>query len=475
VFAAWSPNSKELAYASAQGVRFVRADGRGVAKGKWWHGWPKYDVVVSPDRRWVASLDADHIVIRDRRTGEGRVALAKRAFSLAWSPDSRALAYVEGTVGFTTAATGDIGVVTLSGRDRSVVHGRGQIESVAWTRPPARTKYRAPEKVNGVFAGGPIAHLAADGNRVAYASCLGVHAWTPGSGTATEVAAVPEWIRGTCLAPDQRDEIYDLAVAGERVAWGLKTSGLVFHWWLFQARTEQEAAPFELASGSDALGSNWFGAGSLAGSGGALLYSVWETATDAASGFPITAMTLFRATDGGCPCPAIEYGAVRQEFTRGAGLTPIAALDTDGSRIAALRYDHLAVYDISGRQLAALPVSPAAAQLAGDDVVVLVPNELRIYAPDGGLKRAWPVPSASVGRDCRYYSEPQCNTTVELTLQDAAGGFASYVFRDEVHVLRLNDGRDTVVAQGSEARFVDQGLVYADGARVRLVPWAALS
>jgi NADPH-dependent 2,4-dienoyl-CoA reductase/sulfur reductase-like enzyme len=43
-----------------------------------------------------------------------------------------------------------------------------------------------------------------------------------------------------------------------------------------------------------------------------------------------------------------------------------------------------------------------------------------------------------------------------------------------VHVVRLADGRDTVVGYGSEARFMNDGLVYADGARVRLIPFAQL-
>jgi hypothetical protein len=108
------------------------------------------------------------------------------------------------------------------------------------------------------------------------------------------------------------------------------------------------------------------------------------------------------------------------------------------------------------------------------EVVVLVPNELRIYAPSGGLRRSWPLPSASVGRDCSYYSEPQCVETAELKLQDATGALAAYVFHGEVHVLRLEDGRDSIVGQGSEARFMDDGLVYADGARVRVIPWVSL-
>ena len=45
---------------------------------------------------------------------------------------------------------------------------------------------------------------------------------------------------------------------------------------------------------------------------------------------------------------------------------------------------------------------------------------------------------------------------------------------DEVHLLRLADGADAPVEPGAHARFMDMGLVYADGSRVQLVPYAAL-
>jgi hypothetical protein len=48
-----------------------------------------------------------------------------------------------------------------------------------------------------------------------------------------------------------------------------------------------------------------------------------------------------------------------------------------------------------------------------------------------------------------------------LTLEDAAGGLVAYTLQGEVHVLRLSDGRDVVVAPGTRAQFVSTGLVYA--------------
>ncbi len=41
-------------------------------------------------------------------------------------------------------------------------------------------------------------------------------------------------------------------------------------------------------------------------------------------------------------------------------------------------------------------------------------------------------------------------------------------------MLRLTDGNDATIATGSYARFMDAGLVNADGARLNLVPFNQL-
>ena len=61
-----------------------------------------------------------------------------------------------------------------------------------------------------------------------------------------------------------------------------------------------------------------------------------------------------------------------------------------------------------------------------------------------------------------------------LRLEDASSGLAAYILDRQVHLLRLSDGADAVVAYGTIARFTDTGLVYADGARIHLVPFDRL-
>ena len=67
-----------------------------------------------------------------------------------------------------------------------------------------------------------------------------------------------------------------------------------------------------------------------------------------------------------------------------------------------------------------------------------------------------------------------CARPAPLTLGGLSRGLAAYVADGQVHVLRLADGADRVVGPGTLARFMDAGLVYADGARVRLVPFDRL-
>ena len=51
---------------------------------------------------------------------------------------------------------------------------------------------------------------------------------------------------------------------------------------------------------------------------------------------------------------------------------------------------------------------------------------------------------------------------------------AAYIDAGRVHLLRLSDGFDRVVGDGTLARFTAAGLAYADGARVRLEPYNQL-
>jgi hypothetical protein len=232
--------------------------------------------------------------------------------------------------------------------------------------------------------------------------------------------------------------VYSLALAGDRVAWGIAGGGNSIQWSLSGTTLGAPRAGFVLGSGSATRASPRTSfVGDLAGSGSLLVFSSRDE-----KGYPIvtTRQTVHRVGTGGCPCSEIatEPG-------------PLVPFDVDGGRVAAGGDNALLLLDASGTRLLAVFVRARAAQLSGPDLVVLAQGELRHYdAANGRLLRAWPLSDRA-------------------TLQDAARGLAAYALDGQVHVLRLADGQDAVVAPGTLARFIDAGLVYADGPTIRLV------
>jgi hypothetical protein len=131
-----------------------------------------------------------------------------------------------------------------------------------------------------------------------------------------------------------------------------------------------------------------------------------------------------------------------------------------------------------GAVLLSVPVSTLAAQLNGSQLVIAVGNQLQVYdASSGALEASWPMPAAPVGHDFDIYADPSCNygtPPTQTTLEDVAHGLAAYILDGQVHLLRLSDGADRVVAYGTLARFMNAGLAYADGARISLTPYNQL-
>jgi hypothetical protein len=153
---------------------------------------------------------------------------------------------------------------------------------------------------------------------------------------------------------------------------------------------------------------------------------------------------------------------------------PLTPFDVDAGRIVAGGDNATWLLDANGARLLTLPVSPRAAQLSGNDLVVLVPGELRDYdARSGTVLRAWPLPDVTSGHECSSPSPFDCSTP-RLMLEDAARGLAVYVLDGQVHAFRLTDGKDAIVGAGSLARFADAGLVWVDGTRIHLVRYDQL-
>ncbi|MDX6408839.1 MAG: hypothetical protein QOE13_1910, partial [Gaiellaceae bacterium] len=168
-------------------------------------------------------------------------------------------------------------------------------------------------------------------------------------------------------------------------------------------------------------------------------------------------------------------------------------LDVNQRRIVVRRAGSLAVLDASGADVLSLATYPMAAQLAGNDLVVLVANQLRNYdARTGALLRTWELPPVTFGSDCPAWFDPACLAGLlsggyclwstprlscaepALRLEDAARGLVTYVLGGQIHLLRLGDMSDAVIDFGRVSRFTNAGLIYADGSRLHFVPFGKL-
>jgi hypothetical protein len=423
--------------------------------------------VWSPDSRTLAYVGRAGVGAFSTASHTVRRLAPEGGFHLAWSPDSRSVAYIQGEIDpfGHSIETGDLRVATDQGRVRTVVARSGpfggNIVSVAWTRQPVGLHYRPTASVNGIFAGGTVSWLAADGPRIAYVACRRVFVWTPGHGKPAEVAS---GARDQCLAPYDREQITDLALAGDRVGWAEKTAGLGFEWTVSQADVNAPGKAIILATGSGDLGGRLAsGTGTLVGAGSLLVDSSWRFGY-AGGKSVLLRQAVQRVDSGGCPCPEIASSP-----------GPFNPLDVDAGRIVVAGDNATVLLDATGKQLLDFPVAALAAQLSGTELAILVRGQLRVYdTATGAKKHAWPLPDVTSGNDCGYYASPTCEGAATLRLEDVARGLAAYVLDGAVHLFRLADGRDVTVGPGTLARFMDAGLVYADGSRIHLVPYDRL-
>lgn len=486
---AWSPNGRMLAFeGSFEGGHDVEV----VDITNWrslhvvanqFRGW-------SPDGRTLAVEVWNHtslhpIDLVDARTGVVRTRLIANGGDLHWSPDGREFAYAAIAEDSGLQTTGfDLRVGSLTGPAATVVAAAGDYggwidrsywspPGWAWTRPPAGTRFRlAPPRSiasvsgNELTAPWAITRLAADGGRVAYVSCGHVFVWTPASGVVVQAEPVAS-MSPRCSTPGNYVpyNVYDLAIAGDRVASGEVCCNSAKDWDLRERSLSPPARSYTLGTGPDhtkPAGSGNFG--DSVGSGSLLVFSSWQWKYGSGGQEVTVEQSILRAGPTGCgDCPALRTDP-----------GPLIPDDVDTNRIAAHGDNAVVVLAADGTQLLSVPVKAVATALAGSDLVVLIPGELRDYdAGTGSPLHSWPLPDIPSGSDCRPGMLFGC-TDARLRLQDAAHGLVAYVLDDQVHLLRLSDGADKTVAAGSHARFIDTGLVNADGARLQLIPFDKL-
>jgi WD40 repeat protein len=464
---AWSPDGRRIAYGTQEGIFFVAtASGRTRLVYRLDSTQPlpptPLELSFSPNGRFLAFTFGAEIRILSVRTMHAR-ALRVQGHDLAWSPDGGRLLYVQGgeSSDGDAIATGDVQTVTPSGHVRTVVSASspygGQIVAAAWTTPARGVRYRAPQHIDGVFAGGPVQELAADGGRAAFVACGGVSAWDEATNAVVSVESP-----GECRASFSRGHVYSLGLASDHLVWLEKGWGLCFYWTAREATLG--SSPLDLGTGTGCLGSPPpDGIGTAVGAGSVLVMSAWKL--HFADGTTLVdRQTVERVEPGGCPCPALSSSP-----------GPYTPLDVDAGRIVVSGRNETRILAADGTILLSLPVPTLAAQLSGSDLVLAAGSELRVYdATTGSLRATWPLPAQPAGHDCDLFGDPSCFPAARLTLGGVAHGLAAYALNGQVHLLRLADGADRIVAAGTLPRFFDAGLVYADGARIRLVPYASL-
>ena len=329
------------------------------------------------------------------------------------------------------------------------------------------------------------ASLAADGNRAAVAFCNQLVAlWRPGATAVTRLGPVNQF---ACPPPRGLERIYSIAFAGDRVAWaaesgGNQVTGLIFLVVLGNPHVLTTA----VLTGMCCRPNVDERVGWVNGDGGFLVFASRVKCNDlgapqcpAGTQPAVVSQTVWRLRRPPFQAHCVnQMGPCVQFTTANAVLEP---LSVDSGQVV-LRHANgaLVVRSSNGavvRQFPALAGLTRAAELMGNRLVVLVPGKvLELSLANGQQLHARSVPNVPSAGVCGVL---RCGSAT-LRLVDAKRGLVAYVFSGNLHLLRLRDGRDRVVATSTDARFGDKGLFYAYTAtgpwpsRVRFVRWAAL-
>jgi hypothetical protein len=333
----------------------------------------------------------------------------------------------------------------------------------------------------------PLAGLAADGDRAAFAFCNQlVGTWRPGATNVTRLGPVSQW---TCPPPRGLERTFSIAIAGDRVAWSVSAGGNVYTNLVFLVELSQPHT-LTIAAETDyccrGLDPDPNRMGDVYGAGSFIVFSSRVKCGDlgapacAGTTRTVVSQTVWRLRRPSVSAQCVNKPGPCVRLTAAAPNATVRALAVSGGRVLLLNNGVLELRNTAGavtRQFAGVAGVMRGADLMGNRVLVLVPAALRVYnARTGALVRTRPLPNVTSAGLCGM---PPC-PTVALQLLDAARGLVAYTLNGKLHLLRLRDGRNRVVAAAADARFGRSGLFYAYSApapwvsRIRFVPWAAL-
>lgn len=477
---AWSPDGAKLAY-TVRRDEWVRLHDAGTGKATQLVRIPggAHDLAWSPDGTQIAVSDARGIELVDvntrrvsKLTGEGRHAR--------WSPDGSRIAFVRYDAerdiaqlltigrdgrgqrrvvakmpGWTVSWTGS-GLGLLFSKPRSAGDGAdiwwmradgggsrrvtrafptgADFSAPQWT--PATLPVRSPSPVPAISlaprtlaTAAPVLSLAADAGRVAFeTTCSG------GSLAIWDTVGKPEQLaKKSCDTEHGREEI---ALAGSRIAWIEESYSMIY-------RSLEVATPGTkpaYVDGADAKADGgWIG--DLTGEANLLVYTKLRSVSSGDITNPrwrVEDPALWRI-DGTRPARVV------------AGADALDLVDVDAGRIAVLRKDgKLVILDQDGERLSVFLLGKQGMQstgrwpvrLTGRLVVVLRGRTVEVRdAAKGTVRHRWAT----------------ARSEAPTMLQDARGDFAVYRAGIALHVLRLSDGRDRMLAIADE-----EGPVHAE-------------
>ena len=327
----------------------------------------------------------------------------------------------------------------------------GAVAAVSAPAAPSDRSVLAPAAVTELAADGERGARIAFRTRAPGSRCEHVRVWSLSQRSVTHLG------RGAPCGPvtSTGSGLYGLSFGRETAAWATYTGGNIreYSLWLVTSRGRRDdlvPRPRRVASirrDVDAPSPLVVGSGD-----GSLSYAV-----DAAV-YVLTAED--RRLVGRVTSPAVALDFAYPYF---------AATQADGSVTVLLEGDARPAL-----QLTYEPGTVRAVKLHGSTVVVLRRGALEVHAVHGSLRATWTLPAA------RSYGDGACGVPfcprAELRLEDVHGNLAVYVLRNEVHLLRLTDGRDVVIRRPVggpvEAQLEATGLSLSAGRRVAFVPLA---
>jgi Tol biopolymer transport system component len=439
----FSPDAKSIAYSGFVGddeylfVQPLRGKRRRLGLGKR----PKW----SPDGRWIAYTGRNGAYLV-RPNGRQRRRFAQAAGEYTWSRDGRALAFTAGYLGIARVGGGIRKIdtdgmepswpvwapdgrrlfLTLDGqlwtiqrdgrRLRRLTSAGGNIP-LGWTRMapvlrPAAPLPRAERALDRrtLWTSTPVSDLSADGERAAFVTespidCDHPAVWTPAARTIARFG-----FPRLCVPTSTGSGIYDLELAGSRVAWARYGGGNTWEFEL-ESATLSARTPITLSSNSGDAGEYW--PYYVRGDGAVLAFD--------------DHVRLVQVGGGREPCQQGGWrgSSICKTIRRTDHRTPIESVS--GSLIALREPTEVVIVDLQGNVVHVFPFAVTAARLDGEQLVVVRGRTIERYSVSTGAQDASrPLPSG-------------------YALADVDGGIAALRKPAAIMLVRLDDGRSLTI------------------------------